>query len=372
MMKFSQLLRQERTLRGWSQARIASELGTTANTISAWERGLSLPSPYFREKLCTLFGKNAQEWGFLPSDDSQPVVVAAQQEEEVSYTPSMDYKETLPAQEIPLFNAIEGGDNGPASSAYPLHISSAHPFPEKKSGFSAINPLPAPVASLLQNRVLLLVCLLALLIGSVALALTWPLITSPNPYAAGTGRLTLYDPLKDQGQHLNWQEGWNENGASCQFKRDAYYATQPLEGYFHACIAQATTFRNFTYEVEATLYQGDYVGIIFRAVSSLDSKYYLFRVYSDGTYMLKRYVDRVDDHAILLDQGTAEPFHRGLGQTNRLAVVAEEQHLTLYINQQQVTALSDQAYPDGQIGVLAGNEHHPPAEAAFRNVKVWS
>ena len=41
------------------------------------------------------------------------------------------------------------------------------------------------------------------------------------------------DPLKDQGQHLNWQEGWNENGASCQFKRDAYYSTQPLEGYFH-------------------------------------------------------------------------------------------------------------------------------------------
>jgi transcriptional regulator with XRE-family HTH domain len=345
-MKFAQILRQERELRGWSQSRAAQELGTTPNTVSAWERDLSLPSPYFREKLCALFGKNAQELGLLPGAE-QPV--ALQQGEEAS---SGD-KVAMPIREEAALAEVDRQKNDVVSPAQALP-------------FFAISRLRS------RRGMMFLSCLLVLLIGGVVVPLLWPLITSPNPYTPGRGRLTLYDPLKDQGQHLNWQEGQNENGASCQFKRGAYYSTQPLAGYFHACLAQATTFRNFTYEVEAILYRGDYLGIIFRATSSLDSKYYLFRIQSDGTYMLKRYVDRVDDHAILLDSGPTEQFHKGRGQMNTLAVVAVEQNITLYVNQQQVTTVVDGTYPDGQIGVLAGNEEHPPAEAAFRNVKVWS
>jgi hypothetical protein len=233
--------------------------------------------------------------------------------------------------------------------------------------------IPFNPLSLLHNRrgIVLLSGLLTLLVIGATIVL-WPQIVSPDPYGPGTGRLVLNDPLRDQSQQLNWQEGWNENGAACQFKRNAYYAIQPLAGYFHACIAQNTSFHNFGYEVEATLYQGDYVGIIFRAPSSLDSHYYLFRISTDGTCILKRYVDRVDAHAILLDSGTNAQFHRGTGQSNTLAVVAQDQRLTLYINRQVVTSVLDQAYSEGQIGVLAGNDTHPPAEAAFQNAKVWS
>ncbi|GHO96810.1 hypothetical protein KSF_068580 [Reticulibacter mediterranei] len=348
-MKFAQILRQERELRGWSQSRAAQELGTTPNTVSAWERDLSLPSPYFREKLCMLFGKNARELGLLSANEQS----VALQVEETGSAPCTDDKMAIPTQEEAVLAEVDGKKNDVVSSAQAVPIFSASRL---RSRYSMI----------------FLPCLLALLIGGVVVSLLWPLITAPNPYTSGRGRLALFDPLKDQGQHLNWQEGWNENGASCQFKRGAYYSTQPLAGYFHACLAQATTFHNFTYEVEAFLYRGDYLGIIFRATSGLDSKYYLFRVYSDGTYMLKRYIDRVDDHAILLDSGTTERFHKGPGQMNTLAVVAVEQNITLYVNRQQVTSVIDGAYSDGQIGVLAGNEKHPPAEAAFRNVKVWS
>lgn len=351
LMKFAQILRQERELRGWSQSRAAQELGTTPNTVSAWERDLSLPSPYFREKLCKLFSKNAQELGLLPTAEQH--IVAVNQEGNASPAPFTSDKTAMPVQEEAVRDKVDGKRDDAVSRVQVLSIFSA---------------------SRLRSRrgIIFLSCLLVVLISSVAVPLTWPLIVSPNPYTSGRGRLTLYDPLKDQGQHLNWQEGWNENGASCQFKRGAYYSTQPLAGYFHACLAQATAFHNFTYEVEAFLYRGDYLGIIFRATSSLDSKYYLFRIHSDGTYMLKRYIDRVDDHAILLDSGTTEWFHKGRGQANTLAVVAVEQNITLYVNQQQVTSIIDGAYPDGQIGVLAGNEGHPPAEAAFQNVKVWS
>ena len=47
-------LKQERELRGWSQAKVAEQIGTDATTVSRWERGLFSPTPYFRERLCTL------------------------------------------------------------------------------------------------------------------------------------------------------------------------------------------------------------------------------------------------------------------------------------------------------------------------------
>ncbi len=65
-------LKYERELRGWSQAKVAEEIGTTARTVSRWEHGLALPYPYFREQLCTLFGKNAVELGLVPEGEQEP------------------------------------------------------------------------------------------------------------------------------------------------------------------------------------------------------------------------------------------------------------------------------------------------------------
>jgi transcriptional regulator with XRE-family HTH domain len=64
-MTSNRRLKQARELRGWSQAKVAEQIGTDATTVSRWERGLFSPTPYFRERLCTLFGKNAQELGLL-------------------------------------------------------------------------------------------------------------------------------------------------------------------------------------------------------------------------------------------------------------------------------------------------------------------
>jgi transcriptional regulator with XRE-family HTH domain len=63
-------LKQARELRGWSQAKVAELIGTDATTVSRWERGIFFPTPYFREKLCVLFEKNAEELGLL--ETSQP------------------------------------------------------------------------------------------------------------------------------------------------------------------------------------------------------------------------------------------------------------------------------------------------------------
>src|SRR4051812_27900931 len=63
-------LKQARELRGWSQAKVAEQIGTDATTVSRWERGLFSPTPYFRERLCALFSKDAKELGLLEPDSS--------------------------------------------------------------------------------------------------------------------------------------------------------------------------------------------------------------------------------------------------------------------------------------------------------------
>lgn len=64
-------LKAERELRGWSQAKIAELLGTTTKTVGRWERGEAVPYPHYREQLCELFGKNAQQLGWLQEEEER-------------------------------------------------------------------------------------------------------------------------------------------------------------------------------------------------------------------------------------------------------------------------------------------------------------
>src|SRR5438045_3292006 len=52
---------------GWSQQRLATEIGTTHVNVSRWDRGITRPNPYFRKKLCMLFHKSEIELDLAPS-----------------------------------------------------------------------------------------------------------------------------------------------------------------------------------------------------------------------------------------------------------------------------------------------------------------
>lgn len=65
-------LQQERLRQGWTQQDLADRLGTTKLTVGRWERGITVPGPYFRLKLCTLLGKDPQALGLLPEENNQP------------------------------------------------------------------------------------------------------------------------------------------------------------------------------------------------------------------------------------------------------------------------------------------------------------
>jgi tetratricopeptide (TPR) repeat protein/transcriptional regulator with XRE-family HTH domain len=58
-------LKEARELRGWSQKYVAGQIGADRYYLSRWEHGIASPSPYYRQKLCALFDKNAQELGLV-------------------------------------------------------------------------------------------------------------------------------------------------------------------------------------------------------------------------------------------------------------------------------------------------------------------
>lgn len=69
-------LRRQRLRRGWSLQRVADELqklcehegrrvGVTASMVGKWERGFKRPSPFYQEKLCSLYDRTAEELGLV-------------------------------------------------------------------------------------------------------------------------------------------------------------------------------------------------------------------------------------------------------------------------------------------------------------------
>ncbi len=72
----NQQLRQERERHCWSQLEVADRIGTTSLNVSRWERGITFPTPHFRQQLCALFGKSASELGLLQdetTDSQEPI-----------------------------------------------------------------------------------------------------------------------------------------------------------------------------------------------------------------------------------------------------------------------------------------------------------
>src|SRR5437588_3062622 len=94
-------LRHERDRRCWSQQEVADLVGTTPLNVGRWERGITMPGPHFRHKLCEIFEKSAQELGLVPEPTapSQPSPVGAR-----FIAPTADLSAPVPEPLISLWN----------------------------------------------------------------------------------------------------------------------------------------------------------------------------------------------------------------------------------------------------------------------------
>jgi len=67
-------LKHQRALRGWSQKKVSLELETSKEMVSRWETGDRIPSPYYQERLCSLFGLSAADLGFIKPPNEEQVL----------------------------------------------------------------------------------------------------------------------------------------------------------------------------------------------------------------------------------------------------------------------------------------------------------
>lgn len=250
----------------------------------------------------------------------------------------------------------------------PLFTSSL--FSSSKSSAASIyttfvNLSPVRKAAFLATPILILI-----LVSVGIFSLIQSNASVPIPYPPNSGTLALNDLLHNNSGGYGWPESTNSNGGTCQFAQGTYHVSVTKEGAFHYCIAGATGFSNFVYEVRMTIINGDEGGIIFRA-NGINSKFYYFRIGRDGSYGLYLYIDDAGTHAQTLVSGMAPAVRTGLNIANLLAVEAHNGNLDLYVNKQHIASVSNNTYDSGQVGVAAayGTE---PTEVAFSNARVWS
>src|SRR5690348_12808 len=68
-------LRTARLERGWTQQYVADQIGAPLSlNVTRWERGTSVPSAHYAQKLCQLFGKSLQELGLLQNEQPSEVL----------------------------------------------------------------------------------------------------------------------------------------------------------------------------------------------------------------------------------------------------------------------------------------------------------
>ena len=98
----NQCLINARLQRGWTQREVAEAVGTTLANVSRWERGVTFPSPHFRQKLCEVFEMSPEDLNLTCAQRySSPICHAAAASQ--SLDPS-EQRNSLERQEINFAN----------------------------------------------------------------------------------------------------------------------------------------------------------------------------------------------------------------------------------------------------------------------------
>lgn len=70
--KPNERLKTQRLQKNWTQVYVATMIGTSNVEVSRWEKGVAIPTLYFREKLCALFVTTLEALGFVSSPHTAP------------------------------------------------------------------------------------------------------------------------------------------------------------------------------------------------------------------------------------------------------------------------------------------------------------
>ena len=129
-------------------------------------------------------------------------------------------------------------------------------------------------------------------------------------------------------------------------------------------------FNNFTFEVDGLQVTGSpesSYGVLFRMSSP--TEFYRFAIRGDGLYMIERH-DPDGWTRFMKDWEPSAAIHQGVGQNNRIKVVAEGSAFSFYVNDIVVAQINDGRYAQGNIALDAGTFGETNLQVAFDNVLV--
>lgn len=183
------------------------------------------------------------------------------------------------------------------------------------------------------------------------------------------GTTALNDPLSDNSQDHQWDEGRiDNNNTGCNFVDGSYQVQEALQGFLRPCFAEATNYSNFVYQVSMTLSSNCEGGLILRG-DPASGKYYLFLLATNGSYTFALY--NGGSSYTLLASGNSSAILTGLDQPNSLAIIARQGVFELFVNQTYIASAIDGRLSAGKIGVAAYNASLP-ATVTFSDAEVWT
>ena len=185
-----------------------------------------------------------------------------------------------------------------------------------------------------------------------------------------SGDPVFNDSLTDNTGPGQWDEGTPSTNTGCAFVNGYYDVSEATQGNLQPCIAQATSFDSFAYQVNLTINKGNLgqAGLIFRADSS-NTSYYFFHIDTTGSFGLDLYDQ--SGQISNLTQGVNSAITIGLGQSNQLAVVADSDNIYLYANGQYLASVVDSTLSAGKVG-LGVVDKSTPVDVQFDTAQVWS
>ena len=196
---------------------------------------------------------------------------------------------------------------------------------------------------------------------------------------SATSAQKLYDtttsgsPVMNEALSAPDNYGWDHQAqanTSCTFAGGAYHA-QAKPSYFSPCYASATNFSDLLLQVQMTVGSGHSGGVVFRADATKDYEYQ-FRISTDGTYILNKYVVENDKPASNpLLSGSSSAIVKGANQPNLVAILAQGDAIAVYVNKKYLGTTNDTTYHQGQIGVYVDSDPSSVVDAAFTKLQVW-
>jgi hypothetical protein len=189
-------------------------------------------------------------------------------------------------------------------------------------------------------------------------------LTPQDIYTRATsGTPVINDPL-DVQQGSSWLQMVTSH-FSCAFSGGAYHIRFQEQMGNADSIAFNSLFNDLAFQVQVKIIAGAAGGLLFR-VSNTDA--YLFYIDPHATFYLVIIKNKVPS---LLTDGRNAAINSGLNQPNLLTVVAQGNHIYLYVNKQPVAHVTNGVIGSGQVALFAGNISGP-TDVAFNNAQIWA